>query len=137
MQPTAAEVRIRRALRSRRIERRERGSDGPHAYRFDGWELHLNPRRLTAPDGRVVPLTKGEFSLLVALLEVPRRALSRDELLGLSRVYSDEVRGRAVDVQILRLRRKIEPDPRHPRYIRTERGEGYVFGVPVEALSVC
>ena len=63
-----------------------------------------------------------------------QRVLSRDQLLDLSRLHNDEVYSRSIDVQILRLRRKIEKDPAKPRYLRTERGAGYVFGVPVETV---
>ena len=127
-------ARIRTVLRRRRAEVRQGKPDGVRAYRFEGWELNLNVRRLTSPEGRQVPLTNGEFSLLVVLLGAPSRILSRDQLLDLSRLHNDEVYNRSIDVQILRLRRKIEPNPADPRYIRTERGAGYVFGVPVETV---
>jgi DNA-binding response OmpR family regulator len=127
-------ARIRTVLRRRRSEVRQGKPEGVRAYRFDGWELNLNTRRLTARDGRVVPLSNGEFSLLVVLLGANNRILSRDQLLDLSRLHNDEVYNRSIDVQILRLRRKIEPDPAEPRYIRTERGAGYLFGVPVETV---
>jgi two-component system OmpR family response regulator len=108
--------------------------EGVRAYRFDGWELNLNTRRLTAPAGRSIALSNGEFSLLVVLLGSPQRILSRDQLLDLSRLHNDEVFNRSVDVQIMRLRRKIERDAAQPRYIRTERGAGYIFGVPVDTV---
>jgi DNA-binding response OmpR family regulator len=127
-------ARIRTILRRRRAEVRQGRPDGVRAYRFDGWELNLNTRRLTAPGGRVVPLSNGEFSLLVVLLGSPHRILSRDQLLDLSRLHNDEVYSRTIDVQIMRLRRKIETDAAQPRYIRTERGAGYLFGVPVETV---
>ncbi|HXJ10250.1 MAG TPA: winged helix-turn-helix domain-containing protein, partial [Burkholderiales bacterium] len=60
--------------------------------------------------------------------------LSRDQLLDLSRLHNDEVYSRSIDVQIMRLRRKIEEDAGKPRYIQTERGAGYVFSVPVETV---
>ncbi len=60
--------------------------------------------------------------------------LSREQLLDLSRLHNDDVYNRSVDVQILRIRRKIEPDPTAPRYICTKRGIGYVFSVPVEVV---
>src|SRR3989442_15933546 len=85
--------------------------------------------RSMSPAGQSVPLSNGEFSLLVVLLGAPSRILSRDQLLDLSRLHNDEVYNRSVDVQIMRLRRKIEKDPAEPRYIRTERGAGYLFGV--------
>jgi two-component system, OmpR family, response regulator len=127
-------ARIRTVLRRRRSEVRQGRPEGIRAYRFDGWELNLNTRRLTASEGREVSLSNGEFSLLVVLLGSPQRILSRDQLLDLSRLHNDEVYNRSVDVQIMRLRRKIEKDPAQPRYIRTERGAGYTFGVPVETV---
>jgi len=127
-------ARVRSILRRRRAEVRQGRPEGIRAYRFDGWELNLNTRRLVARDGRAVPLSNGEFSLLVVLLGAPNRVLSRDQLLDLSRLHNDEVYNRSIDVQILRLRRKIEKDSAEPRYIRTERGAGYLFGVPVETV---
>jgi DNA-binding response OmpR family regulator len=121
-------------LRRRHAEVRQGRPDGVRAYRFDGWEVNLNTRRLTAPDGSVVVLSRGEFNLFVVLLGAPNRILSRDQLLDLSRLHNDEVFNRAVDVQIMRLRRKIERDPADPRYIRTERGVGYIFSVSVETV---
>jgi two-component system OmpR family response regulator len=105
------------------------------AYRFGGWELSLLVRRLTAPDGRRVELSNGEFNLLLALCEAPQRVLSRDQLLELSRLHGAEVYDRSIDVQVLRLRRKIEVDASAPQFIRTERGVGYLFDTPVEMLS--
>jgi DNA-binding response OmpR family regulator len=127
-------ARIRTVLRRRRVEVHQGRPAGVRAYRFDGWELNLNTRRLTAPDGRVVVLSNGEFSLLVVLLGAAQRILTRDQLLDLSRLHNDEVFNRSVDVQIMRLRRKIEADPGEPRYIVTERRAGYIFSVPVETV---
>src|SRR5262245_20190738 len=127
-------ARIRTVLRRRRAEVRQGRPEGIRAYRFDGCELNLNTRRLTSREGRTITLSNGEFSLLVVLLGAPERILTRDQLLDLSRLHNDEVYNRTIDAQIMRLRRKIEPDPAAPRYIRTERGAGYVFGVPVETV---
>ena len=104
------------------------------AYRFGGWELNLRTRRLVSPEGERVELTNGEFSLLQAFCAAPKRILSRDQLLELSRLNRAEVYDRSIDVQILRLRRKIESNPSHPEYIKTERGAGYLFDVPVDVL---
>lgn len=104
------------------------------AYRFGNWELNLGLRKLKTPDGGSVGLTNGEFSLLVAFLSAPQRILTRDQLLDLSRLHNAEVYDRSIDVQILRLRRKIEADSSEPQYIRTERGVGYVFMAAVEAV---
>lgn len=104
------------------------------AYRFAAFELNLRTRRLKRGDGRAVELTNGEFNLLAALLAAPQRILTRDQLLESSRVYDNEVYDRSIDVQVLRLRRKIEVDPSQPQFIVTERGVGYIFHSPVEVL---
>jgi DNA-binding response OmpR family regulator len=104
------------------------------AYRFAGWELNIGLRKLKDPDGKMVELTKGEFSLLTAFLSAPLRVLGRDQLLDLSRLHNAEVYDRSIDIQILRLRRKIEADPAKPAFIKTERGAGYVFSVPVDVV---
>ena len=87
----------------------------------------------TARSGEPVPLTKGEYALLVAFLEAPQRPLSREHLLQATRVHED-VFDRSIDVQVLRLRRKLEADPADPRVIQTERGFGYVFTLPVQPI---
>jgi two-component system OmpR family response regulator len=99
--------------------------------RFGGWQLDRRNRRLTDPNGIPVALTKGEYALLIAFLDAPRRPLSREHLLQATRIHED-VFDRSIDVQVLRLRRKLEVDPKAPRVIRTERGVGYVFAIPVE-----
>jgi DNA-binding response OmpR family regulator len=104
------------------------------AYRFGGWELNLRTRRLVSPGGEQVDLTNGEFSLLQAFCGAPQRVLSRDRLLELSRLNHAEVYDRSIDVQILRLRRKLEADPARPEYIKTERGAGYMFDTAVEVV---
>ncbi|WP_140636523.1 response regulator [Methylibium rhizosphaerae] len=104
------------------------------AYRFGAWELNVGLRKLKSAAGQAVDLTNGEFSLLTAFLSAPQRVLTRDQLLELSRLHNAEVYDRSIDVQILRLRRKIEADPAHPEYIKTERGAGYTFSAPVEAM---
>ena len=127
-------ARIRAVLRRRRAEVHQGRPEGIRAYRFDGWELNLNTRRLKNRDGQTVPLSNGEFSLLVVLLGAPNRVLTRDQLLDMSRLHNDDVYNRSVNTQILRLRRKLETDPANPRYILTERGAGYVFSVRVEII---
>jgi two-component system, OmpR family, response regulator len=127
-------ARIRAVLRRRRPEIQQGRPEGIRAYRFDGWELNLNTRRLRNREGQAVPLSNGEFSLLVVLLGAPNRVLTRDQLLDMSRLHNDDVYNRSVNTQILRLRRKLETDPANPRYICTERGAGYVFSVRVEII---
>jgi two-component system, OmpR family, response regulator len=119
---------LRRFDKGRAVQVRdpERGQ-----WRFSGWQLDRRTRRLTDPTGAPVALTRGEYSLLVAFLDAPQRVLSREQLLQATRVRED-VFDRSIDVQILRLRRKLERDPSEPRFIQTERGVGYVFALPVE-----
>jgi DNA-binding response OmpR family regulator len=128
-------ARIRALLR--RSRSRETVADGLariRAYRFEGWELNARLRRLTTPQGETVALTNNEFNLLVAFLAAPQRVLSRDQLLSLSRLHNDEVYDRSIDVQIGRLRKKLEPNASQPRLIRTERGVGYVFVAAVDTV---
>src|SRR3982075_3857851 len=100
-------------------------------YKFGGWQLERDNRRLTSPNGVAVTLTKGEYALLVAFLEAPQRPLTREQLLHATRVHED-IFDRSIDVQVLRLRRKLESHASAPRIIRTERGIGYIFALPVE-----
>jgi two-component system OmpR family response regulator len=128
-------ARIRTVLRRTKSAAPEGGQRREaRAYRFGEFELNLRTRRLKRQDGRPVNLTKGELNLLAALLAAPERILTRDQLLEASRVYDNEVYDRAIDIQVLRLRRKIESDPSQPRYIVTERGVGYIFSAPVDVL---
>jgi len=128
-------ARIRALLRRSRAH--ETVADGLakiRAYRFAGWELSVRLRRLKAPGGETVALTNSEFNLLAAFLAAPQRVLSRDQLLNLSRLHNDEVYDRSVDVQVGRLRKKLERDPAQQQMIRTERGAGYVFTATVETV---
>jgi DNA-binding response OmpR family regulator len=128
-------ARIRTVLRRTQSAPRDGGPRREiRAYRFGEFELNLRTRRLKRQDGRAVNLTNGELNLLAALLAVPERILTRDQLLEASRVHDNEVYDRAIDIQVLRLRRKIETDPAQPRYIVTERGVGYMFSAPVEVV---
>ncbi|MTJ82703.1 MAG: response regulator [Telmatospirillum sp.] len=100
---------------------------------FDGWTLELGPRRLMSPAGAEVELSTGEYELLQAFVTHPRRVLSRDQLLDLARGRSAAPFDRSIDIQVMRLRRKIEEDPKEPRLIKTVRGGGYVFAAEVSA----
>jgi two-component system OmpR family response regulator len=102
-------------------------------YRFGSWQLDRRNRRLSDANGNPVVLTKGEYALLLAFLDAPQRPLSREHLLQATRIHED-VFDRSIDVQVLRLRRKLENSPNAPRVILTERGVGYVFALPVERL---
>src|SRR5437588_10458730 len=128
-------ARIRALLRRSRTH--ETVADGLariRAYRFAGWELNVRLRRLKSPQGQIVATTNSEFNLLVAFLAAPQRVLSREQLLELSRLHNDEVYDRSVDVQVGRLRKKIEPKGTRAQLIRTERGAGYVFTATVETV---
>jgi DNA-binding response OmpR family regulator len=128
-------ARIRAVLRRARVEAvAPRGDETLRAYRFSGWELNVRLHRLLSPLGKRVEISRGEFSLLRAFLSSPQCILTRDQLLELSRLHSTEVYDRSIDVQILRLRRKIEIDPTQPTLIRTERGAGYYFDAPVKVM---
>jgi DNA-binding response OmpR family regulator len=128
-------ARIRALLRRSRAQ--ETVADGLariRAYRFAGWELNVRLRRLTNPARGTVTLTNSEFNLLAAFLAAPQRVLSREQLLGLSRLHNDEVYDRSIDVQVGRLRKKLKTGGPGQTLIRTERGAGYVFGVAVEVV---
>lgn len=128
-------ARIRTILRRAKTVAAADAREGQiRAFRFGEFELNLRTRRLARKDGTRIALTNGEFNLLAALLASPRRVLTRDQLIEASRVYDNEVYDRAIDVQILRLRRKIETDYSQPRYIVTERGVGYSFDAAVETI---
>jgi DNA-binding response OmpR family regulator len=116
-------------------ERRARQKEKRLRYRFAGWELNIRTRQLLSPTGVATALTAGEFNLLATFLRSPQQVLRREQLLAATRVHDEEVMDRSVDIQILRLRRKLEADPSQPQFIRTERGVGYVFAAPVEILG--
>ena len=99
--------------------------------KFDGWTLDLGARRLSSPAGEEVELSTGEYDLLLAFATHPRRVLSRDQLLDLARGRSAAPFDRSIDIQVMRLRRKIEIDPKEPRLIKTVRGGGYMFAAEV------
>jgi two-component system, OmpR family, response regulator len=127
-------ARVRAVLRRQEIGRAARARDPERGgYRFDGWQLDRRSRRLVDPTATPVALSKGEYALLLAFLESPQRPLSREQLLQSTRVHED-IFDRSIDVQVLRLRRKLEIDPSAPRVIQTERGVGYIFALPVEAF---
>jgi len=103
------------------------------AHRFNGWELRHATRRLISPPGEEVILTKKEYALLSALVEAPGRPLSRLHLMRATRTHED-IYDRSIDVQVLRLRRKLARDPSGGDLIKTERGFGYTFDARVETV---
>ncbi|HVM85249.1 MAG TPA: response regulator [Candidatus Binatia bacterium] len=125
-------ARIRAVLRrSEDVGRAVADPDRPPVLRFSGFALDLGARRLHGPDGREIDLSAGEFDLLSALAQRPRRVLSRDQLLDLCKGRAAQPFDRSIDVQVGRLRRKIEPDPADPHIITTVRGGGYMFAPDV------
>jgi two-component system OmpR family response regulator len=115
----------------------ERVPEAPKApvYRFAGWAVDVQRRELRRPDGALVPTTDAEFDLLAAFVERPQRVLSREQLLDLARGRQAQLFDRSIDVAVMRLRRKIEPDPARPEIIRTVRNGGYMFALDVETAS--
>lgn len=99
---------------------------------FEGWRVDFATGRLYSPEGELVSLTTGEFRLLTAFMSHPNHVLSRDQLLDFTSGTESEAFDRSIDIQVMRLRRKIERVPDHPDFIRTVRGVGYIFAVPVE-----
>jgi len=101
-------------------------------YSFSGWLLDVDKRELFSPSGALVPLSGGEFELLLAFVTHPGRVLNRDQLLDLARGREAQPFDRSIDVQVSRLRRKIEDDPKAPSLIKTVRSGGYLFATEVK-----
>lgn len=104
-------------------------------FGFAGWVLDIGRRTLLSPGGSLVELTTGEFDLLVALVQHPQQVLSRDQLLDYVHGRSSLNIDRSIDVQVSRLRRKIEADPHAPELVKTVRNGGYFFSAAVDPLG--
>jgi len=134
-------ARIRTVLRRSRLAPGPVATAGPasasaldrETVAFQGWRLDLVKRELRNPAGVPVALTTGEFELLRAFARNANRVLSRDQLLDLVKGREWAAYDRSIDTQVVRLRRKIERDPRKPELIKTVRGAGYIFAVAVSA----
>ncbi|MGH8513999.1 MAG: winged helix-turn-helix domain-containing protein, partial [Gammaproteobacteria bacterium] len=124
-------ARVRSVLRRTRGPVRQETGEADPPVRFAGWQLYLASRRLFAPNGKEVLLTTGEFDLLAVFVQHPNRALSRDQLLARSRHRETGPFDRSIDVQVGRLRRKLESDPERPVLIKSVRAVGYLFTPPV------
>jgi DNA-binding response OmpR family regulator len=111
----------------RRTSSAGRAELGAAKVRIGRCVLDLAAHRLTNEEGGEVAMSSLEFDLLKALAEHPNRALSRERILNLNQKRDWDPFDRSVDLRIMRLRKKIEPDPDHPRFIRTIRNEGYIF----------
>lgn len=124
-------ARIRAILR--RVERTPHAAvaEKPAAFTFEGWHVDPVRRTLRSPTDALVELTGGEFDLLLAFVANPNKLLSRDLLLDMTKGRAPPAYDRSIDVQISRLRRKIEPDPQQPIFIKTVRSNGYIFAAKV------
>ena len=121
-------ARIRAVLRRGRMDTlRAEAPSGPKQYQFDRWLLNTESRDLVGDGGVMVPLSTGEYELLLAMIERPQRVLSRDQLLDLTRGRAVAAFDRSIDTQVSRLRKKLERDPADPRLIKTIWGGGYMF----------
>jgi two-component system, OmpR family, response regulator len=126
-------ARIKAVLR-RAANRPVKGDDGGFEsahFKFSGWTLDVSKRELFSPSGALVTLSGGEFELLYAFVTHPGRVLNRDQLLDLARGREAQPFDRSIDVQVSRLRRKMEDDPKAPSLIKTVRSGGYMFATEV------
>jgi len=126
-------ARVKSVLRRVSARSQEKQSQSPRSKaRFAGWNLDLSTRELLSPAGSEVRLTTGEFDLLAAFVNNANQVLSRDRLLDLARNREAGPFDRTIDVQVGRLRRKLEDDPQKPTIVKTVRGTGYIFTPIVE-----
>ncbi|MCC6924464.1 response regulator [Novosphingobium sp.] len=132
-EPRELVARIRSVLR-----RATKGASAPaddEEFEFEGWRLDPLKRRLTDPEGAMVSISSVEFRLLMAFLEHPRQVLDRDRLLDMVQGREAHLFDRAVDNQVSRLRRKIEPDSKNPTLIQTVWGGGYMLAADVRRVK--
>ncbi|MBV9858567.1 MAG: response regulator [Alphaproteobacteria bacterium] len=125
-------ARVKSVLRRVSTRGREVPGSSRSTARFAGWNLDMSSRELLSPAGKEVRLTTGEFDLLSAFVNNANQVLTRDRLLDLARNREAGPFDRTIDVQVGRLRRKLEEDPQNPSMIKTVRGTGYIFTPPVE-----
>src|SRR6266436_991843 len=126
-------ARVKSVLRRVQSRTGEPGAQATRSHaRFAGWSLDLSSRELLSPSGEEVRLTTGEFDLLTAFVVNANQVLTRDRLLDLARNREAGPFDRTIDVQVGRLRRKLEDDPQRPTMIKTVRGTGYIFTPTVE-----
>ncbi len=124
-------ARVRAVLRRAGERRPVLGESARPLIRFAGWLLDVTRRELRSPDEVMIPLSSGEFDLLLVFVEHPQRVLTREQLLNLARGQSHDAFDRSIDVQVSRLRRKLEFDTKRPAMIRTVRNGGYQFTASV------
>ena len=120
-------ARLKSILRRRQPAAVRAVQEEDQIIRFEGWSLNISRRQLIDPAETEVELTTGEFDMLAAFLNHAGRVLTRDFLMDLTRGRHLEAFDRTIDAQIVRLRRKIEADAKHPQFIKAIRGVGYIF----------
>jgi len=120
-------ARLKSILRRRQPTTKTADSGQGDVIRFEGWQLDIGKRQLLTADKREVELTTGEFDILVVFARHAGRVLSREFLMDQTRGRNLDVFDRTIDAQIVRLRKKVEADPKHPQLIKSIRGVGYVF----------
>lgn len=126
-------ARIRAVLRRSRAAHSSSAAQTSAIITFDGWRMDLRRRELLSPSGTLIDLSTGEFDLLVAFVEHANRVLSREALMQFAKTRtSDDPFDRTIDVQISRLRRKLEADASGGQLIKTIRGAGYLFASKVD-----
>lgn len=125
---------LRRSKFSHSQIKKEESRKQPSRYQFNGWLLDKLSRRLTSPEQMEISLSSGEFNLLLAFLERPQQVLSRDRLLDLTKSRVANPFDRSIDIQVSRLRHKIEDDHKNPQMIKTVRGGGYILSTHVERM---
>jgi two-component system, OmpR family, response regulator len=124
-------ARVKAVLRRAKSTRKTEATGRPKTLYFAGWRLEIGRRRFYSPQGLLIDLSSGEFDLLVALAEHPQQVLTREQLLDLTHGRSEAPFERSIDMQISRLRRKIETSHNAPDVIKTVRGGGYIFSYDV------
>jgi two-component system, OmpR family, response regulator len=120
-------ARVKAVLRRSKPQAVELSAPDERTYEFNGWRLDVAKRLLESSDDVVVPLSTGEYNLLLAFVQRPQRVLNRDQLLDLTKGRSATPFDRSIDLQVSRLRRKLRDDPKNPTIIKTVWGGGYVF----------
>jgi two-component system, OmpR family, response regulator len=124
-------ARIKAVLRRAGNATASGSKSSPIHYRFDNWVLDTGARELLREDGVAIPLSTGEYDLLITLVERPQRVLNREQLLDLARGRGATAFDRSIDTQVSRLRKKLERDPGDPKIIKTVWGGGYMFAPTV------
>ena len=132
--PRELVARINAVLRRTNMLSPSLRSPAAERYRFGEWMFNASQREIVNSNGLAMPLSSGEHKLLMVFVDRPKMALSREQLLDLTKGREADVFDRSIDNQVSRLRRKIEQDSRNPRYIKTVWGGGYMFTSEVEVL---